>query len=38
MILDEYHLHETTEYYDWHLGMKTRANPLFPSSQLQVLS
>ena len=28
-ILDEYHLHETTEYYDlFTSGMKTRANPL----------
>jgi phage terminase large subunit-like protein len=29
MILDEYHLHETTEYYDLATsGMKTRKNPL----------
>ena len=29
VILDEYHLHETTEYYDLGTsGMKTRANPL----------
>lgn len=29
MVLDEYHLHETTEYYDLATsGMKTRAQPL----------
>lgn len=29
LIIDEYHLHETTEYYDLaSSGMKTRANPL----------